>query len=127
MTNEQNLGVFCKQSLGDESITCGIDCGNHNLMELFSYGLPIVWNLFFPRSPVLLFLIDVELKHCVAVREHWLDVTKNVVDLPTACLVAYLSARMSVRSVFTNASCSGNRAGSAAAVNASSARIAEAV
>jgi len=49
-------------------------------VELFSDWLPVVWNLFLPRRPVLLFLVDVKLKYSIAVGEHRFNVTENVVD-----------------------------------------------
>jgi len=56
-------------------------------VELFADGLPVIWNLLFPRSPVLLLLVDVELEYSVTVREHWFNITEDVVDFTATCFV----------------------------------------
>lgn len=84
VTQKQDGLVRVEESLSKESVPDGINSGNDDLVELLVDWLVSWW---LPSSPVLLLSADVVLVDSVAVREHRLNVTKDVIDLAAGLFI----------------------------------------
>jgi len=56
-------------------------------MEFSTVWFPVAGDLFLPWGPVLFLLVNVMFEYSIAVREHRLNISQDIVDFSTTSLV----------------------------------------
>lgn len=86
VTDKQNGRTVVEETLSEVSVTDGINSGYNNFVELLANWL-VGSDLLFPAEPVLLFLVDVVFVDSVAVGEHGLDISEDIIDFTSAAFI----------------------------------------
>ena len=81
VSNKKNLRSMVQKILDDESVSDCVNRWNIDRVEFQGLWLEGGRKLLIPRSPVFLLWVNEVIEHGIGMREHGLDISKDIVDI----------------------------------------------